>query len=185
MSTDEKPDGIVRKRQRGPVYRLLNAGFRAIYMTRWRLRGGHARASVPAAVTPSRDRPAGVTAGDDSLTLPLSALVDLAIEAWRLERWLSELDSRQSTAAGRFVARRVTDFVAGCGLETVDMTGQPYEPGLAVELLGHVQDITLPPGTVLVDEMVAPLCLWHGKVVRMGQVVTRSASSPASSGDES
>jgi hypothetical protein len=184
MSTDEKPDEIVRKRRRGPVYRLLNAGFRAIYLARWRLRGGGARAAVPVAAAASHDRAAPVATGD-SLTLPLSSLVDLAIEAWRLERWLSELDSRQSTAAGRFVARRVADFVAGCGLETVDMTGQPYEPGLAVELLGHVQDATLPPGKVLVDEMVAPLCLWHGKVVRMGQVVTRSASSPASSGGES
>jgi hypothetical protein len=184
MSADDDPDEIIHKRPRGPVYRLLNAGFRAIYMARWRLRGGQARAIVPAAAATSRDQSAPV-ATSDSLPVPLNSLIDLAIEAWRLERWVSELNSGQSAAAGRFVARRVTAFVVGCGLETVDMTGQPYEPGLAVELLGHVQDTTLPPGAVLVDEMVAPLCLWRGKVVRMGQVVTRSASAPASSGDGS
>jgi hypothetical protein len=184
MSADDEPDEIVRKRRRGPVYRLLNAGFRVIYMARWRLRNGPARATLPSAAETSRDLSAPVAASD-SLPVPLSALIDLAIEAWRLERWVSELDSGQSAAAGRFVARRVTNFVVGCGLETVDMTDQRYEPGLAVELLGHVQDTTLAPGTVLVDEMVAPLCLWHGKVVRLGQVVTRSASAPASSGDAS
>jgi hypothetical protein len=184
MSADEEPDKIVRKRPRGPVYRLLNAGFRFVYTARPRLGGGRAWATVPAVAAPSRDGSAPAATGE-TFPVPLSALVDLAVEAWRLDRWVAELDSGQSTAAGRFVARRIAHFVAECGIETVDLTGQPYEPGLAVELLGHVQDTTLPTGTVLVDEMVAPLCLWRGKVVRLGQVVTRSASAPASSGEGS
>jgi hypothetical protein len=111
-----------------------------------------------------------------NVEVPISSLVELAIDVWRLERWLTNLDGSQSNAAGRFVSRRLGTFLGEFELETVDLTGQPYEPGLALELIGNVSDPTLPPNTVLVDEMIIPLCLWRGKVVRHGQVVTRSSA---------
>jgi hypothetical protein len=120
-----------------------------------------------------------------TVEVPVSSLVDLAVEAWRLERWMAELGGGASNAAGRFVARRLGAFLSGLGLETVDLTGHRYEPGLALELIGNVSDGTLPPDTVLVDEMVSPLCFWHGKVVRHGQVVTRSSPMLTSLGEQS
>lgn len=115
----------------------------------------------------------------------MSSLIELAIDAWRLERWLANLDSGHSSAAGRFVARRVVAFLGQFEMETVDLTGHRYEPGLAVELIGNVADPTLPPDTVVVDEMISPLCMWRGKVVRLGQAVTRSSVVPTSVGEQS
>jgi hypothetical protein len=160
----------------------------------WRLL--HGLRSGPAVATPDSGRKQDDTrqgdtqevkapAVDGTVAVPLSALVDVAVESWRLERWLKQLDGGQSNAAGRFVSRRLAQFVSRFQLETLDLTGQRYEPGLAVELLGNVHDETLPPDMVVVDEMVAPLCLWQGKVVRLGQVVTRSSTAPDSSGERS
>jgi hypothetical protein len=121
----------------------------------------------------------------DAVTVPMTSLIDLAVDAWRLECWLIKLDGGHSTAPGRFVARQLNAFLHRFELETVDLTGQRYEPGLAVELLGNVQDETVPPDVVIVDEMVTPLCLWRGKVVRLGQLVTRSSAASRSSGESS
>jgi len=126
-----------------------------------------------------------VQIGDDAVTVPMASLIDLAVDAWRLECWLSGLDGGQSAAPGRFVARQINAFLHRFELETVDLTGQRYEPGLAVELLGNVQDETVPADVVIVDEMVTPLCLWRGKVVRLGQLVTRSSTASRSSGESS
>ena len=113
---------------------------------------------------------------DDTVVVSMASLIDLAVDAWRLECWLTKIDGGQSAAPGRFVARRLNDFLDHLELETADLTGQRYEPGLAVELLGNVKDETLPEDVVVVDEMVTPLCLWRGKVVRLGQLITRSSA---------
>jgi hypothetical protein len=131
--------------------------------------------------------PTGRTAAsgsDATVEIPLPVLVDLAVEAWRLDRWLSRFGQDQTTAAGRFASRRIADALSGLELEAVDLTGQAYDPGLALELLGTVDDGTLPAGTAVIDEMVAPLCLWQGRVVRQGQVITRSSTRGASEGGE-
>ena len=110
----------------------------------------------------------------------MAAMLDLLVDAWRLERWVAQTDAGASTAAVRFVSRRLSGFFDRFGLQAVDVTGQRYEPGLAVELVGNVIDDTLGRDMVLIGETVAPLCLLRGKVVRLGQVVTRS--SPTASG---
>jgi hypothetical protein len=114
----------------------------------------------------------------------LPVLVDLVVEAWRLDRWLARYGQDQTTAAARFASRRIADALSGLELEAVDLTGQAYDPGLALELLGTVDDGALPAGTAVIDEMVAPLCLWQGRVVRQGQVITRSSTRGASDGGE-
>jgi hypothetical protein len=111
----------------------------------------------------------------ESVAISLTGVTDLAIEVWRLERWLMEAPSGQSTAAVRYATRRIGALLHQLGMETIDITGQPYDPGLAIEIIGSNQDPALPPGVVVVDEMVTPLCLWRGKVVRHGQAVTRSS----------
>jgi hypothetical protein len=130
--------------------------------------------------------PAGAVApaADGAVEIPLPVLVDLAVEAWRLDRWLARHGQDQTTAAARFASRRISDALNGLDLEAVDLTGQAYDPGLALELLGTVDDGALPAGTVVIDEMVAPLCLWQGRVVRQGQVITRSSTRGASDGGE-
>jgi hypothetical protein len=106
-----------------------------------------------------------------TLDVSLSSLAELAVEWWRLERWAG--GSEGSSPQARHAARRLGRFLSEHGLEVLDVTGRPYEPGLAVEVLDAFEDARLPAGSQVVDETVAPVVLYHGAVVRHGQVVIR------------
>ena len=109
-----------------------------------------------------------------TLTVSLSSLAELAVEWWRLERWAG--GSEESSPQARHAARRLGRFLSEHGLEVLDVTGRPYEPGLAVEVLDAFEDARLPAGSQVVDETVAPVVLYRGAVVRHGQVVVRRNS---------
>lgn len=106
-----------------------------------------------------------------TLNVALSSLAELAVEWWRLERWAG--GAEESSPQVRHAARRLGRFLNEHGLEVLDVTGHPYEPGLAVEVLDAFEDKHLPPGAQVVDETVAPVILFRGAVVRHGQVVIR------------
>jgi hypothetical protein len=109
-----------------------------------------------------------------ALNVSLSSLAELAVEWWRLERWAG--GSEESSPQARHAARRLGRFLSEQGLEVLDVTGRPYEPGLAVEVLDAFADASLPAGAQVVDETVAPVVLYHGAVVRHGQVIVRRNS---------
>jgi molecular chaperone GrpE (heat shock protein) len=107
----------------------------------------------------------------DKLHVPLDALVELAIESWRLEQWLAALPPQKAASKLRHIARRLQKFLTERELAALDLTGQKYEPGLAVEVLDVLTDESLRAREKLIVEMVAPIILWRGRVVRHGQVV--------------
>jgi hypothetical protein len=109
-----------------------------------------------------------------TLNVALSSLAELAVEWWRLERWAG--GAEESSPQARHAARRLGRFLSEHGLEVLDVTGRPYEPGLAVEVLDAFEDAGLPAGSQVVDEMVAPVVLYRGAVVRHGQVIVRRNS---------
>ena len=53
------------------------------------------------------------------------------------------------------------------------MTGQPYDPGLAVEVVDVHEETDGPDGYGLIEETISPMVLWRGTVVSHGQIVTR------------
>jgi hypothetical protein len=106
-----------------------------------------------------------------AVPVSLSALAELAVEWWRLDRWAN--GAAGEGAHARHVARRLARFLSEHGLEVLDVAGRAYEPGLAVEVLDAFGDARLPPGAQVIDETVAPVVLFRGTVVRHGQVVVR------------
>jgi hypothetical protein len=120
---------------------------------------------------------------DSNIPVPVLRLVELAVEAWRLERWLVQCDPGQSTAPIRYAARRISEFLRQAEFETRDLTGSQYEPGLAIEILDTVRDPTLSSSGAIIDEMISPICLWRGVVVRHGQAVIRSPVQPDAQGE--
>jgi hypothetical protein len=111
----------------------------------------------------------------DKLDVPLEALVELAIESWRLEHWLAGLPPEKVASKLRHVARRLQKFLTERELAALDLTGQKYEPGMAVEVLEVLTDESLRAREKLIAEMVAPIILWRGRVVRHGQIVIGQA----------
>ena len=108
-----------------------------------------------------------------TLEVPLGSLVEMAIECWRLERWLNGAGRESPSSHVRHVARRLAKFLEERGLEIMDLTGRRYEPGLAVEVLDTIGDDELAEGVEVVDEMISPVVLWRGTVVHHGQVIIR------------
>lgn len=111
-----------------------------------------------------------------TLEVSLTALAELAVEWWRLERWAGGAEGAASHA--RHVARRMGRFLSERELTVLDLTGRRYEPGLAVEVLDVVRDAGAgaEQGTEVIDEMVSPIVLWRGTVVRHGQVIVRKVN---------
>jgi len=107
------------------------------------------------------------------MEVPLSSLIELAIEHWRLERWLAKLDQEDSIAHGRHVARQLNKFLSERELSVLDLAGQPYEPGLAVEVLDVIHEQEMPDDADVIDETVTPIVMWRGRVVQFGQVIIR------------
>jgi hypothetical protein len=121
---------------------------------------------APSAAAPA---PAKAPSGPpQALSIGLGALAELAVEWWRLERWAVD----DSKLVGRHVARRVARFLEDQGLEVVDLTGKPYEAGLAVEVVETLDDPAAPEGGTI-EEVVSPIVMWKGTVVRQGQVVMK------------
>lgn len=87
----------------------------------------------------------------------MSAFVRLAIEAWRLERWLGRVDAPERVGVVRHALRQLKDLLSEHGVETVDLTGSPYDPGLSPDVVEAIDDPTAPEGPGIIDEMISPV----------------------------
>jgi len=114
---------------------------------------------------------AAVTSREGLLELPVASIADLAVQWWRLARWAAGVD--EARLVPRHVARRFSRFLEEHGIEVVDLTGKPYEAGLAVEVLESFSDPCAPDGSEMVEETISPIVLWKGSVILHGQVVMR------------
>ena len=118
------------------------------------------------------------------MRVPLITLVEMAIEWWRLGRWLADEGKQGQTAVPRRLARLLGEFLKEKHIDVVDIRGTPYDPGLAVEVVDSVSDLNLAEGDALIDETVSPIVQWRGTVVREGQVVTRRGAAREPTGGE-
>jgi hypothetical protein len=112
----------------------------------------------------------------NSIELPLNALVDLAIESWRLNRWLAASEADRTKATPRQTARRLDAFIAEREITLSDITGRDYEAGLPVDISDTLDDPNLPEGTIVIDEVLSPIVSWRNTVVRHAKVVIRRAA---------
>ena len=121
----------------------------------------------------------------NSKTIPAELPLDtegacaLSLESWRLSR-IAELLSDSNEGAGvRHAVRRITETLKGMGIEVVDFSGRPYDPGMVPEVVEVREDEGLPDGHAIIDETVAPTVTWRGQVIKAGQItVKRSPVKP-------
>jgi hypothetical protein len=107
------------------------------------------------------------------LNVPLSSLVDLGTEHWRLSTWLDQAAGRGGAALARHALRRMDDLIKAWGLEVRGLDGQLYDAGMAARVIDTIEDARIPEGTQVIAETVAPMVLWRGQVLRVAEVVTR------------
>jgi hypothetical protein len=92
----------------------------------------------------------------------------LAVEVIRLTRVGEKLapDHPQSVAL-RHSVRKLRTELDSHGIQFVDLTGQPYDPGLAVEILEAAGEV----GPMQIVAMPRPIILWNGRLLMPGEAV--------------
>jgi len=108
---------------------------------------------------------------EDTVPVLLLDLIDLAVEVWRLENGCRNVP--ESPIFINHFLRRAQAFLEKYEVETVDLTNKIYEPGLAVEVVDLIDQDSDAGQTEVIDEMVAPIVLQNGRVVKHGQIVLR------------
>jgi len=110
---------------------------------------------------------------DETVEVGLSALAELAIDSWRLQRWALASGFEKDRVVARQASRTLMNFLAALGVETRDLAGQPYDPGLAVDVVDSEGDAGAP---ARIEVMLTPIVLRNGQLIRTGQVAVRRAA---------
>ncbi|SRR5258705_1576116 len=104
------------------------------------------------------------------IPIALHDACNLSIECWRLKR-LSEQAADVSVKSGlRHAVRHISGLLDKLGIETVDLTGRTYDPGMIQEVIEARRDSGQPDRAVII-ETVTPTITWRGHVVHAGQIV--------------
>ena len=117
----------------------------------------------------------------NSRTLPPELPIDadgvcgIALECWRLSRIAESLKDSNQGAGLRHAVRRITETLKGMGIEVIDFSGRPYDPGMVPEVV-EVRDQGMLYGHAIIAETIAPTVTWRGQVIRPGQIIVNSSS---------
>jgi hypothetical protein len=100
-------------------------------------------------------------------------LISLAVEYWRLARWLDHAQlPRGVVAQPRHALGKMEEILRNCEIEARSLDGHPFDPGLAVRVVDTLESGELPAGGVFIIETVSPQVLLRGNVIRSAEVVT-------------
>jgi hypothetical protein len=108
---------------------------------------------------------------NEDLSVPVDEIIEQAVEFWRLKSFLEKSGNGELAPAVRHYTRRAEGFFGKYGIGLVDLTGQKYEPGLAVEVIETVEARKELPAAEIIVEMTEPVVLFREKVIRHGRAV--------------
>jgi hypothetical protein len=108
-----------------------------------------------------------------TIEIPLTTILELSQECWRLQRIAASPDTHNRSAACNRSFRAIAALLAEQGIRFEDYCGRSYDPGMAPEVLDAFEDLDMSPGAARIDETVSPTVTWRGRVVIPGQIVIR------------
>lgn len=119
--------------------------------------------------------------GMEGMAVVVTAVAQVAIEVWRLERLMPRLCEDDQTRV-RAVGDRLSGWLSQAGVVIEDLTGREYMEGMVVEIVTTEVHLDLPPGTIRVVETVKPAVYVAGQLVLRGQVVLGQRSNTTERG---
>lgn len=106
---------------------------------------------------------------------PSQSLLGLAVEAWRFtnvfDRAVSKLEPKEQTRyqnQKQWFVRNLHEALQQSDLRFVDVTGQIYEPGMAVTPINL--DECSPDQVLIVERMLEPIIMHQDQLLKMGTV---------------
>lgn len=94
---------------------------------------------------------------------------ELAVAAWRLEKWLDNLNADRKMAA-KSALRSIKKFITASGVEVKDPVGSKFDPGLAVEVVNNEAE-DVPEEELIIIETLAPYVYQDGELVQHARVI--------------
>ena len=103
------------------------------------------------------------------------ALLDLAVEGWRLARLftrvLGKLDAGEGSRYAnqvRYFLKRVEESLGAVDMRLVNLEGQPYDAGLPATAI-NIEDFA-PDDRLYVEQMLEPVIMGPQGIVKTGTV---------------
>lgn len=100
----------------------------------------------------------------------MNKIIDLSIAYWRLEKWVCAAPVERKMAAESSL-RTIREFLDENKVKVIDLTGQPYDQGLSVEVMYYEDEDSEDDKTPVITEMMSPIIIQDGNVIKFGQVV--------------
>lgn len=97
---------------------------------------------------------------------------ELAVAAWRLEKWLDNLNADRKMAA-KSALRSIKKYITASGVEVKDPVGSKFDPGLAVEVVNNEAE-DVPEEELIIIETLAPYVYQDGELVQHARVIIGS-----------
>lgn len=98
---------------------------------------------------------------------------ELAVAAWRLEKWLDNLVADRKMAA-KSALRSIKKYISASGVEVKDPLGSKFDPGLAVEVVNN-EDEDADENKLIIVETLAPYVYQNGELVQHARVIIGTA----------
>ena len=109
-----------------------------------------------------------------------TALIDMAVESWRMSRLFSRLVGKLDAGEAskhvnhlRFFEKKLFETLGDAGLKLVNVEGHTYDQGMAATAL-NVADFG-PDEQLIVDQMLAPIIMDTEGLRKTGTVMLRRA----------
>lgn len=98
---------------------------------------------------------------------------ELAVAAWRLEKWLDNLVTDRKMAA-KSALRGIKKYISACSVEVKDPLGSKFDPGLAVEVVNN-EDEDADENELIIVETLAPYVYQNGELIQHARVIIGTA----------
>ena len=109
-----------------------------------------------------------------------AVLAELAVESWRFakeyRRLVLKLDANEQNRFANklnYFLQRLQSCLAERGLTLVSLEGQPYEMGIAADVLNL--DEYFPGDELIIDQMIEPVIMGPDGIVKTGKAMVRRA----------
>lgn len=99
----------------------------------------------------------------------MADITEIAVAAWRLEKWLDNVNVERKMAA-KSALRAIKKYLSENSIEVIDLTGSKFDVGLAVSVVNNESDET-DEDKLVISEMVKPIIKENGAVIQYGQVI--------------
>ena len=96
-------------------------------------------------------------------------IIELAIAAWRLEKWLDNLQYERKMAA-KSALRTIKKYIADSHADVVDPIGSKFDPGLSIEVISNESEC-FDEENLIVIETITPYVYFEGALVQSARVI--------------